>query len=83
MISLAASQNFSNQGVLQQIVEALNEFRNECVNAINELSAQEADAVAAFEERVQQLNIEYAEFQAQLNDANVDMNATVGNPLLF
>jgi len=36
-----------------QIVEALNEFRVEVVNSLNELTATEAEAVKDYEERVE------------------------------
>lgn len=39
LVQLAASQNFADQGVLGQIVEALNEFRNDVVEALNQVSS--------------------------------------------
>lgn len=44
------------------MVEALNEFRNDVVDALNQLTLDEAQAVEDFEERVDQLDHEYAEF---------------------
>lgn len=78
LIALAAEQNFSDQGIIGQIVNALNEFRNAVVDAINDATAQEAVNVAEFEERIQQLDDEYAEFQKQINRVNVDVTATQG-----
>lgn len=43
LINLAAEQNFSNQGIIQQIVDSLNEFRNAVVDAINAATAHEAE----------------------------------------
>jgi hypothetical protein len=40
----------------------LNEFRTAVVDALNALTATEAENVAAFEERVDALNAEHAEF---------------------
>lgn len=62
LIALAAGQNFSNQEQLGEIVVKLNEFRNAVVDALNDLSATEAENVAAHEERVDALNAEHAEF---------------------
>lgn len=50
LITLASNQNFSNQNILGSIVDALNEFRNAVVDSINELTANEAIAVAEHEE---------------------------------
>lgn len=40
----------------------LNEFRNAIVDAINDSAALEAENVAEFNDRVAQLNREFAEF---------------------
>jgi hypothetical protein len=77
LLQLALNQNFSDQGVLGQIVNALNEFRNEVVDAVNAATLAESEAQAEYEERVVQLDLEYAEFQAQLNDQNIDLTATI------
>jgi predicted phage tail protein len=77
LLQLALNQNFSDQGVLGQIVNALNEFRNEVVDAVNAATLAESEAQAEYEERVVQLDLEYAEFQAQVNDANIDLTATI------
>jgi hypothetical protein len=63
--------------VLGQIVTALNEFRNDIVDAVNAATLAETEAQADFEERVIQLDLEYAEFQEQMNDCNIDLTATV------
>lgn len=88
LITLASNQNFSDQGIIGSIVDALNEFRVEVVNALNEvidiitiihlfkLTANEAQAVADFEARVEQLDAEYAEFQRAINKTNIDLVAT-------
>lgn len=78
LISLASNQNFSDQSVLGTIVNALNEFRNQIVDAMNALTAQEAENEVAFQERIEQLDSEYAEFQRQINAVNVDLTATNG-----
>ena len=75
LIALAASQNFSDQGLLGEIVSKLNEFRTAVVDALNDLTATEADNVAAFEERVDSLNAEYAEFQRTIAAVTVDLTA--------
>ncbi|CAD8164464.1 unnamed protein product [Paramecium octaurelia] len=77
LITLASNQNFSDQGVLTQIVDSLNEFRNAIVDSINDLSLQEVQDQEEFEARVDQLNAEYAEFQRQINALNVDLTATL------
>jgi predicted phage tail protein len=77
LVQLALKQNFSDQGVLGQIVGALNEFRNDIVDAVNAATLAESEAQADYEARVVQLDLEYAEFQAQLNDANIDLTATI------
>jgi len=43
-------------------VNKLNEFRSSVVDALNALTATEAENVAAYEERVAALNAEYADF---------------------
>lgn len=53
LISLASNQNFSDQSVLGTIVNALNEFRNQIVDAMNALTAQEAENELAFQERIE------------------------------
>jgi hypothetical protein len=75
LITLAAEQNFSDQGIIGEIVNKLNEFRNQVVQALNDLTATEADNVADFEERVAALDAEYAEFQRGINQANIDLTA--------
>jgi len=72
---LAAAQNFSDQGLLGEIVTKLNEFRNAVVDALNALTATEAENVAAFEERVDSLNAEFAEFQRTIAAVTVDLTA--------
>ncbi|CAD8083072.1 unnamed protein product [Paramecium sonneborni] len=76
LISLASNQNFSDQGIIGQIVDALNEFRNAVVDSINAQTAAEAQAQADHEEYLEQLDSEYAEFQRQINRVNVDLTAT-------
>ncbi|KAM3144293.1 hypothetical protein pb186bvf_003457 [Paramecium bursaria] len=76
LISLASNQNFSDQSVIGSIVNALNEFRNAVVDSLNDLTAQEAQNQEDFEERVDQLNAEHAEFQRQINAVNIDLTAT-------
>lgn len=75
LISLASNQNFSNQDILGQIVNALNEFRNAVVDSINDLTAQEAQDQEDHEEYLAQLDDEHAEFQRQINRTNVDLTA--------
>jgi len=41
LLSLASQQNFSDQGVLGEIVNQLQDFRTEVVDAINRLTADE------------------------------------------
>lgn len=72
---MAAAQNFSDQGLLGEIVTKLNEFRNAVVDALNALTATEAENVAAFEERVDSLNAEFAEFQRTIAAVTVDLTA--------
>ncbi|CAK77192.1 unnamed protein product (macronuclear) [Paramecium tetraurelia] len=76
LITLASNQNFSDQGIISQIVNALNEFRNAIVDSINAQTAAEADAQAEHEEYLSQLDTEFAEFQRQINRLNVDLTAT-------
>ncbi|CAD8126574.1 unnamed protein product [Paramecium sonneborni] len=76
LIALASNQNFSNQDVLKNIVDALNEFRNAVVDQINDLTAQEAQDVLDHEAYLEQLDDEYAEFQRQIDRATVDLTAT-------
>ena len=62
LISLASNQNFSNQDIVKAIADALNEFRNEVVNSLNDLSANEKASEAEFLERCDQLDSELAAF---------------------
>jgi uncharacterized protein with GYD domain len=48
--------------MLGEIVNKLNEFRTAVVDALNDLTATEAENVKDFEERVDALNAEFAEF---------------------
>ncbi|CAD8187829.1 unnamed protein product [Paramecium pentaurelia] len=77
LITLASNQNFSDQGVLSQIVNVLNEFRNAIVDSINDYSLQEVQDQENFEARIVQLDAEFAEFQKQINALNVDLTATL------
>ncbi|CAD8125241.1 unnamed protein product [Paramecium sonneborni] len=77
LITLASNQNFSDQGVLKQIVDVLNEFRNAIVDSINDFSLQEVQDQENFEARIVQLDAEFAEFQRQINAVNVDLTATL------
>lgn len=63
LISLASNQNFADQDTLRQIVEALNDFRNEVVDSLNDLTLSEQEAQEDYEAYVDQLESEYAEFQ--------------------
>ncbi|CAD8111682.1 unnamed protein product [Paramecium primaurelia] len=76
LLTLASNQNFSDQGIIAQIVNALNEFRNAIVDSINDQTLVEANAVEEYEERLDQLDHEFAEFQRQINAVNVDLTAT-------
>ncbi|CAD8095879.1 unnamed protein product [Paramecium sonneborni] len=76
LIQIALNQNFSDQGILKQIVEALNEFRNQVVEAMNDLTKQEQINIQEFEDRLEQLDDEHREFQRQINQAQVDLQAT-------
>jgi len=75
LVSLAASQNFADQDSLRQIVEALNDFRNAVVDSLNDLTLREQQDQEDFEERVDQLDAEYAEFQRAINNLNYDLTA--------
>jgi hypothetical protein len=76
LILLASEQNFSDQGMLKEIVNKLNEFRVAIVDAINDNAALEAEHVVEYNERVVQLNSEFAEFGRGIASATVDLNAT-------
>ena len=78
LVSLAASQNFADQDSLRQIVEALNDFRNAVVDSLNDLTLREQQDQEDFEERVDQLDAEYAEFQRAINNLNYDLTAVNG-----
>lgn len=39
LISIATNANFADGNIIRQIIEKFNEFRNECVDAINELTS--------------------------------------------
>jgi len=73
---LASEQNFSDQNILREIVVKLNEFRVAIVDAINDSTALEAQNVAEFEQRVAQLNAEFADFQRGIAQSTIDLNAT-------
>jgi len=62
LVSLASNQNFADQDSLRSIVEALNEFRNAVVDSLNDLTLREQQDEQDFEERVEQLDAEFAEF---------------------
>lgn len=53
----------------------MNEFRSAVVDALNDLTATEAENVAAFEERVEDLNAEFASFGRQIATVTVDLTA--------
>ncbi|KAM3145435.1 hypothetical protein pb186bvf_002479 [Paramecium bursaria] len=82
LITLASNQNFSDQGIIGSIVDALNDFRNAVVQALNDLTAQEAQNVLDHEEYLEQLDSEYAEFQRQINDTNINLTAVIAEGLL-
>ncbi|CAK61287.1 unnamed protein product (macronuclear) [Paramecium tetraurelia] len=71
LITLASNQNFSDQGIISQIVNALNEFRNAIVDSINDQTLAEAVA----RDQLNQID-EHIEFQRQINAVNVDLTAT-------
>ncbi|CAK94469.1 unnamed protein product (macronuclear) [Paramecium tetraurelia] len=68
LINLASNQNFSNQDVLKNIVDALNEFRNAVPKKLKTLLITKLT--------LNQLDEEYSEFQRQINRATVDLTAT-------
>jgi DNA repair exonuclease SbcCD ATPase subunit len=78
LITLASEQNFSDQDVLRQIVQKLNEFRSSVVDALNDATAREQEEQEDYEEHVDQLNAEYAGFQRSINNANIDLTAVQG-----
>jgi hypothetical protein len=78
LVSLASKQNFADQDSLRQISEALNEFRNAVVDSLNDLTLQEQQNQTDFEERVDQLNAEYSEFQRAVNNLTYDLTASAG-----
>ncbi|CAD8147173.1 unnamed protein product [Paramecium octaurelia] len=76
LLQIALNQNFADQEILKQIVDALNEFRNQIVEAMNDLTKQEQLNQQEFLERLDQLDFEHLEFQKQINQAQVDLDAT-------
>ena len=56
----------------------MNEFRTAVVDALNALTATEAENVTAHEERVDALNAEFAEFQRSIAAVTVDLTAVNG-----
>lgn len=78
LIALASEQNFSDQNIIGEIVTKLNEFRVSVVDAINATTALEQEKIQEHADRVQQLDLEHAEFQRDLNQAsNIDLVAVV------
>jgi hypothetical protein len=59
-------------------VSAFNNLRNELVDALNQLVADENAAATAFKDRVAQLNGEHAEFQRQVLLRNAELTRTQG-----
>ncbi|CAK70584.1 unnamed protein product (macronuclear) [Paramecium tetraurelia] len=76
LLQIALNQNFADSEILKQIVDALNEFRNQIVDAMNDLTKQEQLNYEEFLERLDQLDVEHLEFQKQINQAQVDLDAT-------
>ncbi|CAD8096912.1 unnamed protein product [Paramecium sonneborni] len=77
LLQIAINQNFADQDILKQIIDALNEFRNSIVEAMNDLSKQEQINQQEFLERLDQLEDEHHEFQKQISQAQVDLDATI------
>lgn len=61
LVQLASKQT-ADQESLRSIVNALNDFRSAVVDNLNDLTLREQDDQAEFEERVDQLDAEYADF---------------------
>ncbi|KAM3132173.1 hypothetical protein pb186bvf_015768 [Paramecium bursaria] len=76
LLQMAVNMNFADPGILKEIVDALNDFRNEVVSATNDATQREAENQEEFEQKVEQLGFEYAEFQRQLNAQNIELTAT-------
>ncbi|KAM3147408.1 hypothetical protein pb186bvf_000659 [Paramecium bursaria] len=77
LITLANQQNFTDQGIVQTIIDKLNEFRNQVVQALNDATAQEVQNLADFEARIHQLDQEFQEFASQITRITIDLDATV------
>lgn len=61
-MQIASQQNFSEQGVVADLLKQFNELRKNLVDSLNQETADEATAAKEFEDRVKQLNSELVEF---------------------
>lgn len=75
LIELATEQNFSDQGTVGQIAKAFTDLRGQVVDSLNQETADENEAVAAYNDRVVQLNSELAEFQRSVLLRTAELNA--------
>ncbi|CAD8147730.1 unnamed protein product [Paramecium pentaurelia] len=75
LLQIALNQNFADSEILKQIIDSLNEFRNQIVEAMNDLTKQEQLNQKEFLERLDQLEDEHHEFQKQISQAQVDLDA--------
>ncbi|CAD8054601.1 unnamed protein product [Paramecium primaurelia] len=76
LLQIALNQNFADSEILKQIIDSLNEFRNQIVEAMNDLTKQEQFNQKEYLERLNQLEDEHHEFQKQINQAQVDLDVT-------
>ncbi|CAD8063419.1 unnamed protein product [Paramecium primaurelia] len=77
LLEITVESNFADQGALRDIIVAFNNLRVELVDSLNQITADEAEAVADFNAQVIQLNQEHAEFQRAVvvKNAEIDANA--------
>lgn len=78
LVALATESNFANPEAVAEIVAAFNSLRNELVDSLNQLVADENDAQTTFNARVVQLNAEHADFQRQTLFRNAELTRTEG-----
>ncbi|CAK79976.1 unnamed protein product (macronuclear) [Paramecium tetraurelia] len=78
LLEITVESNFADQGALRDIVVAFNNLRVELVDSLNQITADEAQAVTDFKNQVIQLNQEHAEFQRAVvvKNAEIEANAT-------
>ncbi|CAK70099.1 unnamed protein product (macronuclear) [Paramecium tetraurelia] len=78
LLEITVESNFADQGALRDIIVAFNNLRVELVDSLNQITADEAQAVTDFNAQVVQLNQEHAEFQRAVvvKNAEIEANAT-------